>query len=84
LRGTENRAAPDSALQLGGGAKTNLKYGARLESTVTWTLTPVAGGTLVRMVHDGFGPDNDAAYDAMSPGWSRILDRIGEIVASSA
>ena len=51
---------------------------------MTWTLTPVAGGTLVRMVHDGFGPDNDAAYDAMRPGWSRILDRIGEIVASLA
>ena len=67
-----------------GGTKTNLKYGARLESTVTWTLTPVPGGTLVRMVHDGFGPDNNAAYDAMSPGWSRILGRIGDIVASLA
>jgi uncharacterized protein YndB with AHSA1/START domain len=67
-----------------GGTRTNLKYGARLDTTVTWTLTPVAGGTLVRMVHDGFRSDNDAAYDAMRPGWSRILDRIGEIVASLA
>jgi uncharacterized protein YndB with AHSA1/START domain len=65
-----------------GGAKTNPNYGSRLVSTVTWTLTAVDGGTRVRMVHDGFGPANDAAYDAMHPGWARVLGRIEEIAAA--
>lgn len=65
-----------------GGADGNPAYGSRLNSTVTWTLTPVEGGTHLKMVHDGFVfPGNRFAYDAMSPGWGRILDRIGELAA---
>ena len=51
-----------------GGSDSNPDYGSRLDSTVTWTLTPVEGGTNLRMVHDGFVfPGNQAAYDAMRP-----------------
>jgi uncharacterized protein YndB with AHSA1/START domain len=50
-------------------------------STVTWTLTAVDGGTRVRMAHEGFGPGNQSAYDAMSPGWGRILNQIGKLIA---
>jgi len=65
-----------------GGADTNPAYGSRLDTVVTWTLTPVEGGTSVRMVHDGFVlPGNQFAYDAMSPGWGRALERIGELTA---
>jgi uncharacterized protein YndB with AHSA1/START domain len=63
-----------------GGSDDNLKYGARLDTTVTWTLVPVAGGTLLRMVHAGFRlPANHAALDAMSPGWQRVPQSIARI-----
>ena len=55
--------------------------GGYLDSTVTWTLTPVeGGGTRLRMVHDGFvSPRNDMGYDMMSGGWKSVVGRIGEI-----
>ncbi len=68
-----------------GGSEKNATYGSVLDTVVTWTLTPVAGGTYLRMVHAGFrSPDNDFAYDAMSPGWSRILHGIPRVIAEAA
>ena len=65
-----------------GGSDANPAYGSRLNSTVTWTLTAVDGGTHLKMVHDGFVfPGNQFAFDAMSPGWGQVLDRIGELTA---
>jgi len=65
-----------------GGSDANPAFGSRLNSTVTWTLTPVEGGTHLQMVHDGFEfPGNRFAFDAMGPGWGRALDRIGELTA---
>jgi uncharacterized protein YndB with AHSA1/START domain len=37
-----------------GGSDADPAKGSRLDTEVTWTLTPVAGGTHVRMEHDGF------------------------------
>jgi uncharacterized protein YndB with AHSA1/START domain len=68
-----------------GGSDRNVKYGSRLDSVVTWTLTPVAGGTRLRLVHAGFrSPENDAAFEAMSPGWKRIIATIDRITAERA
>jgi uncharacterized protein YndB with AHSA1/START domain len=65
-----------------GGNDSNEKYGSRLDSTVTWTLTPTEGGTHLRMEHAGFDlPRNQSAYDAMSPGWGRVLDRIATLAS---
>jgi len=65
-----------------GGSDDNDKYGTRLDSVVTWTLTPVPGGTRVRMVHDRFrSPRNDAAYPEMTRGWNTVLPRIAQIAA---
>jgi uncharacterized protein YndB with AHSA1/START domain len=65
-----------------GGSDSDPAKGFRLDTTVTWTLTPVEGGTHLKMVHDGFVlPADRFAYEAMSPGWSRIAERIGAIVA---
>jgi uncharacterized protein YndB with AHSA1/START domain len=65
-----------------GGAAGNKTYGSRLDSTVTFTLTPVDGGTHLRVEHAGFrSPDNDFAYDAMSPGWGRIAERLEHVAA---
>ncbi len=63
-----------------GGSDRNPKHGAVLDTIVTWTLTPTAGGTRLRLVHAGFrSPGNDFAFDAMSPGWGRVLQGIGRV-----
>jgi len=37
------------------------------------------------MVHDGFVfPGNRFAYDAMSPGWGRVLDAIRRVTAEAS
>jgi uncharacterized protein YndB with AHSA1/START domain len=51
-----------------------------LESTVTWTLTPVAGGTHVRMEQAGFRPDQDYAYRGAQMGWTRFLEGLERVV----
>ncbi len=65
-----------------GGSDSDPTKGSRLDTEVTWTLTPVAGGTHVRMEHDGFVLPKDAvAHEAMKPGWGRVLDRIAGLVS---
>jgi uncharacterized protein YndB with AHSA1/START domain len=44
-----------------------------LQTIVTWTLTPTAGGTLVRMEHSGFRPQDEGGYKGMGGGWPRIV-----------
>ena len=59
-------------------------YGSKLDSVVTWTLQPEGRGTRLRLVHTGFrSPQNDFAYDAMSPGWRRIVERLSEIAEAA-
>jgi uncharacterized protein YndB with AHSA1/START domain len=63
-----------------GGSDDNPAYGSRLDSIVTWTLTPVDGGTRLRLVHSGFrSPGNDFAYDAMSGGWGKVMQSISRV-----
>jgi uncharacterized protein YndB with AHSA1/START domain len=62
-----------------GGSVQNVGHGLALDSVVEWTLTPVAGGTRVRMEHSGFGPQNASAYETMSGGWLRILERLEHV-----
>jgi len=44
-----------------------------LESVVTWTLTPMAAGTHLRMAQTGFGPDQEQAYQGAKVGWRTFL-----------
>jgi uncharacterized protein YndB with AHSA1/START domain len=63
-----------------GGSAANPGCGSLLDSVVTWTLTAREDGTHVRMEHDGFHvPANQSAYDAMSPGWARVLDGLERV-----
>jgi uncharacterized protein YndB with AHSA1/START domain len=65
-----------------GGAEGSAKA-ATLDSVVTWTLTPVAGGTRLKLVHSGFrSPENDFAFEAMSPGWNRVMNGIDRVTFS--
>lgn len=60
-----------------GGHEQNVGYGSRLETTVTWTLTPVNGGTRLQLVHAGFRPpENDTAYAKMSEGWRKVVAHV--------
>lgn len=65
-----------------GGHEGNAGYGSKLETIVTWTLTRVANGTRVRLVHSGFVlPKNDTAYKNMSEGWNKVVRNLDAIVA---
>jgi uncharacterized protein YndB with AHSA1/START domain len=67
-----------------GGSDSNPAYGSRLNSIVTWMLTPVEGGTHLKMVHDGFVfPGNRFAYDAMSPGWGKVMESIARVTSEA-
>jgi len=55
-----------------------------LDSVVTWTLTPTAAGTLLRMEQEGFRPDQDQAYQGAKFGWPRFLARLEDVLAREA
>lgn len=65
-----------------GGHETNQGYGSKLETIVAWTLTRVANGTRLRLVHSGFVlPKNDTAYRNMSDGWNKVVRNLDNIAA---
>jgi uncharacterized protein YndB with AHSA1/START domain len=69
-----------------GGSDKNESYGHRLDTVVTWTLTPTAsGGTLLKLNHHGFNA-NDFAYTAMGQGWQRMVtaEKMTRILAGTA
>ena len=47
--------------------------GGGLDSVVSWTLTPTAGGTRLHVEQDGFGPDQTWAYDGATQGWNKFI-----------
>jgi uncharacterized protein YndB with AHSA1/START domain len=56
----------------------------RLETVVTWTLSPSdTGGTRLRLAHTGFLPANAFAFKGADWGWrSKFLPRLAEAVGS--
>jgi uncharacterized protein YndB with AHSA1/START domain len=52
-----------------------------LESVVTWTLTPTAAGTHLRMEQTGFRPDQEQAYQGAKIGWRNFLAKLEQVVA---
>ena len=52
-----------------------------LKTLVTWTLTPREGGTLVRMEHSGFRPQDEDGYKVMGNGWLSSFDLLESVVA---
>jgi uncharacterized protein YndB with AHSA1/START domain len=54
-----------------------------LESVVTWTLTPTATGTRLRMEQAGFRPDQEQAYQGAKFGWQRFFENLEKVVASA-
>jgi uncharacterized protein YndB with AHSA1/START domain len=52
-----------------------------LESVVVWTLVPTTAGTLLRMEHSGFRPDQDANYQGANYGWQKFVGGLERVVA---
>jgi uncharacterized protein YndB with AHSA1/START domain len=52
-----------------------------LRTVVTWTLTPTAKGTLLRLEHSGFRHADTNFYKGASGGWPRILERLDGVAA---
>jgi uncharacterized protein YndB with AHSA1/START domain len=50
------------------------------DSVVLWTLTPVEGGTHVRMEHSGFSADQQQAYRGASYGWQKFIGNLERVV----
>jgi uncharacterized protein YndB with AHSA1/START domain len=65
------------------GDDSNVGYGSRLDTVVTWTLTRVDGGTRLRLVHAGFvRPTNDSAFSSMSGAWPKVVQSVGDIAGA--
>jgi uncharacterized protein YndB with AHSA1/START domain len=68
-----------------GGHESNIGYGSRLDTVVTFTLSRVAQGTRVRLVHAGFVlPTNETAFKNMSQGWTKVVRNLGGVAAEQA
>jgi uncharacterized protein YndB with AHSA1/START domain len=64
-----------------GGDEANVGYGSLLDTVVTWTLSKVATGTRLRLVHGGFvTPKNDTAFQNMSNGWKTVLAKLDQAI----
>lgn len=65
-----------------GGHESNVGYGSKLDTVVTFSLSQVPNGTRLRLVHSGFVlPKNDTAYKNMSGGWKKVARNIDAIAA---
>ncbi len=47
-----------------------------LESTVSFTLTPIAGGTRLRMEQHGFRPEQKQAFGGAQAGWKAFFTKL--------
>ncbi|HTI73176.1 MAG TPA: SRPBCC domain-containing protein [Candidatus Limnocylindria bacterium] len=51
-----------------------------LKSVVSWTLTPTASGTHVRMEQSGFKSEEDANYKGATYGWQKFIGSLERVV----
>ena len=52
-----------------------------LASVVTWTLSPTATGTHLRMEQRGFHPDQKQAFHGARAGWSKFIENLEQVLA---
>ncbi|MCA8089619.1 SRPBCC domain-containing protein [Burkholderia anthina] len=52
-----------------------------LESVVTWTLVPTAGGTLLHMEQAGFRTDQEQACRGAQRGWKQFFASLEQVLA---
>jgi uncharacterized protein YndB with AHSA1/START domain len=67
-----------------GGHESNVGYGSRLDTVVTFTLSRVAEGTRVRLVHSGFVlSKNETTFKNLSEGWKKVVRNINTIATEA-
>jgi uncharacterized protein YndB with AHSA1/START domain len=54
-----------------------------LQSVVTFTLTPTAGGTRLRMEQAGFRPDQRQAFGGANAGWQQMFAKLEQVAANA-
>jgi len=47
---------------------------------VTWTLTPTAKGTHLRMEQSGFRPDQQQAFMGARAGWHKFFENLEQLL----
>lgn len=52
-----------------------------LESVVTFTLTPTATGTRLRMEQTGFRPEQKQAFGGAHAGWKQFFEKLEQVLA---
>ena len=54
-----------------------------LQSVVTFTLTPTAAGTRLRMQQSGFRPDQRQAFGGARAGWEQMFAKLEQVLANA-
>jgi uncharacterized protein YndB with AHSA1/START domain len=54
-----------------------------LQSVVTFTLTPTAAGTRLRMEQAGFRPDQRQAFGGANAGWQQMLSKLEQVLVQA-
>ena len=54
-----------------------------LQSVVTFTLTPTAAGTRLRMEQAGFRPDQRQAFGGANAGWQQFFAKLEQVLAQA-
>jgi uncharacterized protein YndB with AHSA1/START domain len=65
-----------------GGHESNVGYGSRLDTVITFTLSRTPDGVRLRFVHSGFDPAKNAhSFKNMSEGWKQVVQKIASVAA---
>jgi len=54
-----------------------------LQSVVTFTLTPTASGTRLRMEQTGFRPDQRQAFGGANAGWQHMFAKLEQVLTNA-
>ena len=57
----------------------------RLDTVITWRLTPEGDGTRLTLTHEGFDLDSPMgrmAFEGMKPGWPGLLVKLGAVAGA--
>jgi uncharacterized protein YndB with AHSA1/START domain len=54
-----------------------------LQSVVTFTLTPTAAGTRLRMEQAGFRPDQRQAFGGANAGWQQMFAKLEQVLSAA-
>ncbi len=63
-----------------GGHEGNARYGSRLDTVVTFTLTPTPNGVQLRVEQSGFREEHAKNFQGAKFGWQNFLGKLEKVV----